>query len=134
MSELLTEEQWLEKFKQTQKKSDLSDRMNETKEEREARISSDPAPQWRAEAPKPYQPVFKHYILCVDEEKANFSLPEAETLHMQPHELGAVLVSDRPFIPEGWIKMPARGTPIETIEKTYPAVYEIYKMREQGTF
>ena len=104
MSELMTEEQWLEKYKATLKKSDLSDRLNESKEERIARISSDPKPKWRAEEPKPYATTGKHYIVAVDADEANASMPEADLLYATPHQVGGFLVSDRLEVPKGWIK------------------------------
>jgi hypothetical protein len=129
-SNLMTEEQWLEKYKATLKKSDLSERLNESKDERIARITSDPKPQWRADAPKNYPTTEKHFIIVVDADEANASMPEADLLYQTPHKVGGVLVSDRAEIPKGWIKKPANGTSIETIKKEYPALYEV--MNDKG--
>lgn len=134
MSELMTEEQWLEKYKATLKKSDLSDRLSESKEERIARISSDPKPKWRAEEPKPYATTGKHYIVAVDADEANASMPEADLLYGTPHQVGGFLVSDRLEVPKGWIKKPANGTSIETIKDQYPALYSVMKEKGHNNF
>lgn len=130
MNELMTEEQWLEKYKATLKKSDLQDRMSESKEERLSRITSDPKPQWRAEEPRDYPATEKHFIIVVNAEEANESMPEASLKYNSPHKVGGVLVSDRLNVPKGWIKKPANGTSIETIKEIYPELYSI--MHEKG--
>lgn len=133
MSEpLLTEEQWLEKYKATLKKSDLSERLSESKEERINRITSDPKPQWRADSVKPYPTTEKHFIIVVNEDEANASMPEADLIYQTPHKVGGVLVSDRAEVPKGWIKKPANGMSIETIKKEYPALYQV--MSEKNNF
>jgi len=128
----MTEEQWLEKYKATLKKSDLSERLNESKDERIARITSDPKPQWRADAPKNYPTTEKHFIIVVDADEANASMPEADLLYQTPHKVGGVLGRDRAEIPKGWIKKPANGTSIETVKDAYPALYAA--MSEKGNW
>lgn len=130
MSELMTEEQWLEKYKATLKKSDLSERLNESKDERINRISSDPKPKWREDVPKSYPTTEKHYIVVVNADEANASMPEADLLYATPHKVGGFLISDRLEVPNGWIKKPASGTSIEEIKKDYPELYEV--MKEKG--
>lgn len=92
-------------------------------EEKIDRISKDPAPQWAREEAKPYPTTHKHYIMCVDEEAANISMPDAATLYQSPHKLGGILISDRLEVPEGWFKCPPQGTPITAIKDTQPELY-----------
>lgn len=116
---------WHQALKKTEEKSDFEARQEaEDKEAKIARISSDPRPEYREPVKKDYPTTEMHYILCVDEENANLSMPEAEEIYGQPHKLGGLLLSDRLHVPLGWIKAPPKGTPFEAIKDDYPLVYE----------
>lgn len=110
------------------------DPSRESKEERTARITSDPAPKWKDEPVRNYPTVEKHYIICVDEAAANQSMPEAFLDYGEPHKVGGVLVSDRKEIPAGWIKMPPKGTPVDSIKKSYPALYDALTEKKVTVF
>lgn len=120
--ELMTEAQWEARLKQTTEVSDFDKR-----QEKINRITKDPAPQWAADPVREYETTEKHYIVCIDETLANQSLPEAKEKYGEPHKFGGVLVSDRKELPEGFFKSPPRGTPIDTIKDTQPALYTFLK-------
>ena len=118
---------------QTVRAADWKER--ETKEERMDRIMSDPLPKFKPEPVRDYPTTEQHYIVCVDEAKANKSMPipktedylDPETGKHFTHKLGNFLVSDRALCPAGWIRMPTRGSSISVIEKDYPAVFKVLK-------
>lgn len=120
--ELMTAAQWEARLKQTTQVSDFDERQAKIE-----RISRDPAPQWSAEPKRDYETTEKHYIICIDEEKANESLPDAKSKYGEPHKFGNYLVSDRLHLPDGWFKAPPRGTPIDTIEGTHPELHSFLK-------
>lgn len=94
--------------------------------EREAktlRIMSDPAPQYSPDPIRDYPTTEKHYIMVEDEEKANASMPDALKIYGVSHKLGGVLISDRLNIPDGFIKMPPRGSSIEQIKDISPTLF-----------
>lgn len=117
-------DQWSQMLEETQKVSDIDER-----EARIMRISSDPKPEYREPVKKDYPTTELHNIICVDEENANFSMPEANDHYGSPHKIGGVMASDRLHVPLGWIKYPPKGTPVETIKDEYPELYE--KLKEQ---
>lgn len=127
--ELMTEEQWRARLEQTTKLSDIDERQAKID-----RISSDPKPQWQPEPKRAYETTEKHYIVCVDAEKANVSLPDASTLYNEPHKFGAFLVSDRKELPDGWFKTPPRGTSVEAIKDAQPALYTFMKEKKIENF
>lgn len=130
MSEkMMTREEWEKEFDKTQAVSDIDEREAKIK-----RISSDPAPQWREEAPKDYPTVEKHFLFVINEREANESLPEARDKYGSPHEIGRFLVSDRRDIPKGFAKKLKRGTPIEEIKDQYPEVYAYWKEKGYNVF
>lgn len=127
--EKLTEAEWKARLEQTTKLSDYDERQAKI-----ARISSDPKPQWSVEPTRDYPTTEKHYIICVDEEKANESLPDAAKIYGEPHKLGGYLVSDRRELPLGWFKALPRGTSIEQIKETEPVLYNFFKEKKIETF
>lgn len=126
---MMTREEWAAEFDKTQARSDINDR-----EAKIARISSDPAPKWREEPAREYPTTEKHYIICIDKDKANASLPDAEKIYGIPHEFGAFLISDRAQLPEGWIKAPLRGTPLTAIQTEHPELYSFLKAKNVERF
>lgn len=109
---------WAQSLEEAESASDFDER-----QARIERISSDPKPEYSEPVKKPYRQTEMHYILCVDEENANLSMPEAMDLYGQPHRLGNLLITDRFETPLGWIKSPGRGVSIEVIKGEYPEVY-----------
>ena len=105
-----------------------------TREEKIAAISRDPKPQWAPPPVRDYATTDRHGIICVDGVLANESLPDASKIHFSPHKVGGFLVSDRLEVPAGWIRNPAKGTPVETIREKYPELYEILTLKKVSHF
>ena len=63
------------------------------RQEKIDKISYDPKPEYAEPVKKPYPTTELHYVICVDEELANESMPEAKLYYDMPHKLGALLVS-----------------------------------------
>lgn len=115
---------WSEQAAKADGLIDFGDKFQKT-----ARIMSDPKPKFRDEPIRDYAVAEKHFILCVDEKKANKSIPipdgyvDEQGIKLR-HELGGFLVSDRKVVPPGWMKAPPKGTSIEVLKSKYPKVYE----------
>ncbi len=121
--------EWTQSLQSAQEKSDFDERQAKID-----RISSDPKPYYAPPVKKPYVTTEPHYIMVVDEEWANLSLPEAEELYNEPHKLGNLLLSDRKEVPHGWIKTPQKGTSIDAIKDEYPGVYEVLVEKKVTNF
>jgi len=115
-------DEWSQMLEQTKESVDMDER-----EARIARISSDPKPKYQEPVQKPYPMAELHNIICFDEENGNISMPEASEQYGQPHKIGGVLASDRKHVPLGWIRIPPKGTSVETIKNEYPDLYEHLK-------
>lgn len=127
--ERLTEAEWKARLEKVTKISDYEERQAKID-----RISRDPKPEWSAEPARDYPTTEKHYIICVDEEKANESMPDAAKLYNEPHKFGGYLVSDRKNLPEGWFKALPRGTSTEVIKDVEPKLFNFFKEKKIGTF
>lgn len=100
----------------------------ETKKERQARISQDPIPQVRERPAPDYPTIEKHYLIVVDADLANVSLPyppgyEDEDGNPAMRKLGELMISDRRDVPPGFIKKPGAGVLVDTIKDTYPELH-----------
>lgn len=95
------------------------------REERTNKLLSDPKPEYAPPVKKNYPTTEFHYIVCVDADFANESLPEAARDYGSPHKVGGILVSDRLELPMGFIQAPKKGTSIETIKDDYPELYTV---------
>lgn len=104
------------------------------REERMNKLLSDPKPEYQAPAKKDYPTTELHYIIVIDEDFANESMPEASKVYGSPHKIGGVLVSDRLELPLGFIKQPAKGTPISVVKDDYPALYEYLVSKKVENF
>jgi hypothetical protein len=121
---------WANFLDQASQAADIDER-----EARIMRISSDPRPQYKEPVQKNYPQTEMHNIICVDEENANLSMPEAsERGPDYEHKLGGVLASDRKEVPYGWIKKPPTGTPIESIKEQYPELYDVLVEKKVTNF
>lgn len=127
--ERMTEAEWKARLEQTTKLSDFEERQAKIE-----RISSDPKPQWLAEPVRDYATTEKHYVICIDEKKANESLPDASKIYGAPHVFGRYLVSDRKELPAGWFKAPPRGTSIDTIKDEQPALFTFMQEKKLERF
>lgn len=110
------------------------DSSRESMEQKIARISGDPKPKWSEDPERDYPTTEKHFIVCLDPDKANVSMPEMLEKIGEPHKIGNFLVSDRRDVPEGWLKTPLKGTPITAIEKEHPTLFEALKEKGMVKF
>jgi len=109
---------WTQALKKVESVSDFDERQAKIE-----RISADPKPQYSPPPVRSYKTTELHYIMCVDEENANLSMPEADLQYNTPHKVGGVMVTDRFETPLGWIKSPPKGTSVDTVKDTYPELY-----------
>lgn len=99
-----------------------------TREEKIARISKDPAPEWNKDLKRDVR-----QILVVDEALANESEPEAKLMYEQPHQVGRFKLTPKLETPAGFISAP-KGVSIETIKDEWPAAYNYLKMKKVEHF
>ena len=105
-----------------------------TREEKIAAITRDPKPQWALPPVRSYITTHLHYIICVDGDLANASMPESLNTYGVAHVPGNFLASDRLVPPPGFDKVPPKGSSIETIREKHPEAYEALRLKKVTNF